>query len=191
MTESEGAEGTTTTETSETEGQQNGESPDTGTAELDALRSELAKAISRAEDAERDRDKWKTSSRKHEERSRAVAEDIRAKKSLEQQVAELQQQMAERDTADRERSARHALAQLRAEVAESGIPGAAVDGFPIDVNRLLDEQGQPDDKAIREAAKSLVKFAGRTTPDPDQGRTGGLPKNDMDSMIRRAAGFVR
>jgi hypothetical protein len=120
--------------------------------------------------------------------------DLKAKaaqaKTVEQQLEELRTQLGDRDKRDLERNGRLAVAQLNTRLAEAGIKGEDVAGLvkrlsPADL--LVD--GEPDDKAIAELAESLVKVAGRATPDPDQGKKGGKAPLDMNQLIRRAAGI--
>lgn len=110
-------------------------------------------------------------------------------KTLEQQVAELQQAMAERDLADIDRNSRLAVTQVKALLSEKGVRGDDVAPLleHIDATRLLAD-GDVDDKAVKKLAESLARAAGRPAPDPDQGRTSGAPPADMNSMIRGMLG---
>ncbi|PRX95579.1 hypothetical protein [Allonocardiopsis opalescens] len=112
-----------------------------------------------------------------------------AAKTLEQQLAEMREQMQQREQADAERAGRMAMTQVKALLAERGIK--ADDAAPllehVDPARLLDA-GDVDDKAVARLAESLTRVAGRATPDPDQGRRGGAAPADMNSLIRQAAG---
>jgi len=114
-----------------------------------------------------------------------------AAKTVEQQLEEVRAQIGERDKRDTERNGRLALSQLNTRLAEAGIKRDDVAGLikRISPTDLLAE-GEPNDEAIGELADSLVKIAGRATPDPDQGQKGGKAPLDMNQLIRRAAGVT-
>lgn len=154
-----------------------GAGPDTGTGtdELARLKADL--------------DKWKTLARRHEGRAKENAQAAAKAKSVEDQIAELRTQLAERDVADVERNGRMAMTQVHAALAEAGIKKADSAEFLelVDPTTLLTD-GQPDDKAITKLAGSVKKLAGRVTPDFDQGRKGGDAPLNMNDLIRRAAG---
>ena len=128
-------------------------------------------------------------SRTWEQRAKDNKGAAEAAKTLEQQVADLQQAMAERDLADIDRNSKLALTQVKALLAEKGV--RAEDVVPllehIDATRLLAD-GDVDDKAVKRLAESLGRAAGRPAPDPDQGRTSGGMPADMNSMLRHMAG---
>jgi hypothetical protein len=134
-------------------------------------------------------DKWKNLARRHEDRAKQNAQAASKTKSVEQQLEELRGQLGERDKREQERNGRLALSQLNTRLAEAGIKRDDVAGLvkrisPVDL--LAD--GEPNDEAIGELADTLIKIAGRATPDPDQGRKGGKAPLDMNQLIRRAAG---
>lgn len=114
-----------------------------------------------------------------------------AAKTVEQQLEELRGQLGERDKRETERNGRLALAQLNTRLAEAGIKRDDVAGLVkrISATDLLDK-GEPDEGAIGELADSLIRIAGRATPDPDQGKQGGKGSLDMNQLIRRAAGIT-
>jgi hypothetical protein len=132
--------------------------------------------------------KWRSLARKHEANAKA---NTRQAQTVEQQVEELRSQLAERDKRDEERNARLAMAKLDTQLAQAGIKREDVDGLlkRIKGTDLLAD-GEPDDAAIGELAGSLLKVAGRATPDPDQGLKGGKAPLDMNQLIRRAAGIT-
>jgi hypothetical protein len=134
-------------------------------------------------------EKWRSLARKHEGRAKENADAAAKAKSVEDQIAELRSQLAERDVADVERNGRMAMTQVHAALAEAGIKKADAAGFLelVDPTTLLTD-GQPDEKAIGKLAESVKKLAGRVTPDFDQGRKGGTAPPNMNDLIRRAAG---
>lgn len=144
-----------------------------------------------AEKAKDDADKWKSLARRHEDRAKANADAATKAQTVEEQLEQLRKDMALRDLADVTRSGRLAVSQVHARLAEAGLSRQDVDGLLdlVDPTTLLTD-GEPDDKAIGRLVKSLTRVAGRTTPDRDQGRTGGTPPSDMNTMIRRAAGVI-
>jgi hypothetical protein len=137
-------------------------------------------------------EKWRSLARKHEGRAKENADAAAKAKSVEDQIAELRSQLAERDVADVERNGRMAMTQVHAALAEAGIKKADAAGFLelVDPTTLLTD-GQPDEKAIGNLAESVKKLAGRVTPDFDQGRKGGTAPPNMNDLIRRAAGVRR
>lgn len=107
------------------------------------------------------------------------------------QVEALQQQLTDRDTADAARARRVAKTDLRAALVDKGMTREdATDAIEdIDLSRLLDKSGEPDEQAIDAVAGRLAKVAGRLTPDRDQ-RTGGgdgSRPQTMNDVIRNAA----
>jgi len=138
----------------------------------------------------RDLEKWRSLARKHEGRAKENADAAAKAKSVEDQIAELRSQLAERDVADVERNARMAMTQVHASLAEAGIKRKDVEGFLelVDPVTLL-KDGQPDDAAIGKLAESVKKLSGRVTPDFDQGRKGGSAPPNMNDLIRQAAGI--
>lgn len=145
----------------------------------------------RIADLEREAAKWRELARKHEGRAKQNAAAATESKTLQQQLDELRGQFSERDAADLERNGKLALSQVHTRLAESGITRADVAGLLelVDPQGLLAD-GQPDDKAVEKLASSLLKVAGRASPDPDQGKRGGSAPADMNTLIRRAAGVI-
>lgn len=109
--------------------------------------------------------------------------------SLQQTVEEMQRSLAERDERDAKRAGQLALTQVRSSLAEAGIRTDDVQELldELDPKRLL-KDGEPDDKAISRIVGALRKAAGRATPDPDQGKSGGKGPADMNTWIREFAG---
>jgi uncharacterized membrane protein YqiK len=166
------------------EGQQTDTAQDTGAdTGSDDTKTQLAALKA-------DLDKWKSLARRHEGRAKENAQAAAKAKTVEDQIAELRSQLAERDVADVERNGRMAMTQVHAALAEAGIKKADAAEFLdlVDPTILLTD-GQPDDKAIGKLADSVKKLAGRITPDYDQGRKGGTAPPNMNDLIRRAAGI--
>ena len=157
-----------------------GADSDTDTGSDDDTKTELARLKA-------DLDKWKSLARRHEGRAKENAQAAAKAKSVEEQIAELRSQLAERDVADVERNGRLAMTQVHAALAEAGIKKADAAGFLelVDPVTLLTD-GQPDDKSISKLAESIKKLAGRVTPDVDQGRKGGSAPPNMNDLIRGA-----
>jgi hypothetical protein len=185
-------------------GGQNGEasSIDLGLTDAEAVQS-LPAAIQRSDsdsdadtakaepDWKAEAEKWRILARKHEDRAKQNAQAVSKAKTVEQQLADLRGQLEERDKRDVERNGRLAMAKLDAQLAKAGIERADVDGLLKRIKGAdLLADGEPDDKAIGELADSLMKVAGRATPDPDQGKQGGKAPLDMNQLIRRAAGIT-
>lgn len=156
-------------------------SADTG-EELATLRAQLEAAL-------KDGEKWKATSRKHEGRAKENADAASKAKTVEQQLEDVRKQLGDQAQRDAERNGRLALSQVETQLAAAGFNAADLKGLlsRIPPTSLLSE-GEPDEKAIDELAKSLIKVGGRTTPDRDQGRRGGDAPVDMNTLIRRAAG---
>ena len=144
-----------------------------------------------------DLNRWKTLARKHEGRAKENAQAAAKAKTVEQQIAELRDQLSDRDTKLQEESEKRltankkrALSQVYAELADAGLKKTDVreilEGY--DPSVLL-KDGEPNDDAITKLAKSLAKVAGRVQPDHDQGRKGGTAPPNMNELIRRAAGM--
>lgn len=145
----------------------------------------------RAKQAEAEAEKWKTQSRKHEGRAKENADAAAQAKSVEQQLEDLRKQLTERDTKEAERAGREAVTRVYARLAESGFARKDVEGLLALINpSSLLVDGEPDDKAIDKLAESLVKVAGRATPDGDQGKKSSAAPADMNTLIRRAVGVV-
>jgi hypothetical protein len=151
-----------------------------------------------AEKAQAEIEQWKALARKHEDRAKrnfeaaAKVKEAESKaKSVEEQLSELRKAMTDRDVADMQRNGRLAVAQVQAKLAEAGLSANDMTGLfdLIDPVALL-KDGEPDEAAINKLAKSLVRVAGRTTPDRDQGRRGGDGPVDMNALIRRAVGVT-
>ena len=141
--------------------------------------------------AEADATKWRNEAKKWEQRAKDNQRDDRVKRTLEERVAAGEKSMADLQDQYRARSEKLAVQQIRTDVAKAGINPDDIEDLltSVDPARFLDQQGDPDTKAISTYSASLTRFAGRITPDPDQGKTGGAPKaTDMNTLIRRAAG---
>lgn len=112
--------------------------------------------------------------------------------TLQQQLDEMKQTLAERDVRDVERAGKLAVTQVRSALSDAGIKADDVAELldEIEPSRLL-KDGEPDQKAITRVVGALRKAAGRPTPDHDQGKRGGTTPNDMNSLFRQMAGRGR
>lgn len=144
-----------------------------------------------AEQARADAEKWKSQSRKHEDRAKANADAASKAKTVEEQLADMQQRLADREAADEKAATERAVESLTARMVRAGMSDADAAEFAgdIDPKRLMAD-GKPDLKAIEAVANRLAKVAGRPSPDPDQGNKTGSAPADMSSLIRRASGRV-
>lgn len=108
--------------------------------------------------------------------------------TYEQQLADMQRQLTERDERDVQRAGKTALAQLKAELGQGGVKWDDVpEPLRPEPVRLL-KDGEPDETAISAYATALTKNAGRPAPDPDLGKrgSGGPAPKDMNQMFRDA-----
>lgn len=157
-------------------GQQSGSSDDSQVAKLQA---EL--------------DNWKRQARKHEERAKQNAAAAKAKQTVEERIAELERELAERSVADLEHRGRLARERVISALAEAGTKREDVQPFldMVDPVTTLLKEGEPNEEAITSLTESLKRLAGRVRPDPDQGRSGGSAPMDMNTLIRKHAGVIR
>ena len=160
-------------------------------AAANADKSDSDDAARRVAELERELNEWKSHARKHEDNFKKVSSQLRTSKSDKDRLAELEQAVnaANEDRLNERKF--NALTQVQLRLAEAGIRSEDVasilEGY--DASALL-EGGKPNNAAIERLAKSLIKVAGRSTPDPDQGRRGGDGPVDMNTLIRRAAGVI-
>lgn len=128
-------------------------------------------------------------SRTWEERAKANKTAADQLPTLQQQLDEMKQTLADRDVRDVERAGKLAVTQVRSALADAGIKADDVKELldEIDPSRLL-KDGEPDEKAIGRIVGALRKAAGRPTPDQDQGKRSSTAPTDMNALIRRAAG---
>lgn len=124
-----------------------------------------------------------------EDRAKANKGAVEEKATLQQQLEKLRSDLADRDQRDIERAGRLAMSQVRSGLAEAGIKADDVKDLldEFDPTRLL-KDGEPNDEAIGRIVGALRRTAGRPSPDPDQGKRGDSAPNDMNALIRRAAG---
>lgn len=110
--------------------------------------------------------------------------------TLQQQLDEMKQTLADRDVRDVERAGKLAVTQVRSALSDAGIKADDVKDLlaEIDPSRLL-KDGEPDQKAIERIVGALRKAAGRPTPDQDQGRRSSTAPTDMNALIRRSVGI--
>jgi hypothetical protein len=106
--------------------------------------------------------------------------------TLEQQLQQMRDQLAEREAADLIASEQTAVTALRAELASLGMDRTDIaDAIEfVDTSRLLDK-GRPDDKAIETIAAKLARVAGRPQPDRDQGANGQSGPASMNDWVRQ------
>jgi pyruvate/2-oxoglutarate dehydrogenase complex dihydrolipoamide acyltransferase (E2) component len=149
---------------------------------LNALLAEMGLTPAQAASRIRNAPKWEKNARENQRKATQA-------QTLSEQLEQMRSDIAERDVKDAERAGKLAMSQVRAELR-------AHDVDPDDVKAILNrvsatdllKDGDPDEDAIAELAQSLLKVAGRVQPDPDQGKKGGEPKEDMNAFIRRMAG---
>jgi hypothetical protein len=113
-------------------------------------------------------------------------------KGVDQQLADLREQLAERDAVDIERAGRLAMAQVRSGLATEGVKVEDVAAVLdlVDPASTLLKNGDPDDAAIAKLVASLSKVSGQVRPDPDQGKRSGQAPVSMNDLIRRARGIT-
>ena len=141
-------------------------------------------------------EKWSALAKKHEERAKGNAtaakelERVKAAAMSDQEKAVAAAKSAGLTEAQRTTAPRLVRAELRAAAAESGSDPGALNGFLeyADLSRFVTDDGEPDDKAITAAIKKLGG-AGRTTNFDGGARQTPAKPPDMDSLIRRGAGF--
>lgn len=127
-----------------------------------------------------------------EQRAKENRDGAKQAQTLEQQLDEMRQQMSVREEKDRERSAKTANAQLKAELAQAGVKWDDVDEVLRPDPLTLLKDGEPDEDRIARIAAALARQAGRPAPDPDQGRrSNGAPPGDMNEMFRSKVRSLR
>lgn len=136
-------------------------------------------------------EKWKNFARKHEDAKKAnKAEAERLQKEYDEYKASIE---AEKESAQLSVAQERAVEKLHLKLARAGMDEETATGLlsVIDSSKLLAE-GKPNDEAIENAAKAIVRNHGTVTPDPDLGsKDGGKPKPDMNEILRAAAQGVR
>jgi len=144
----------------------------------------------------RDEVDWKALARKWEERAKAnrkAAEELERLKR--QQMTETEKAVAEaerraRTEAAREYGARLARAEFRALAAAKGL-NIDSDIFDlVDTSRFVDDEGEIDEQAIKQAVAKLAKLApkpgGTSGGDFTGGNGGGTPPKSLADQIREA-----
>ena len=126
--------------------------------------------------------------RKQLRAAEAELRKVREASMSEQEKAVAEAEARGRATAMADAGKRLALAEIRAEAA-GRVEQGTLDGFLdyADLSRFVDEQGEPDTKAIAAAVKRLGG-AGGNAPDFDGGARTTSKPNDMNALIRRQAG---
>jgi hypothetical protein len=163
----------------------------TGTAEDDTT----ATTDTDVKDWKAEAEKWSGLARKHEERAKSNAlaakelEKVRAAAMSEQEKAVAAAKAEGLTEAQRTAAPRLVRAELRAAAAEAGLGKEALDGFLeyADLNRFVDDSGEPDGKAIAAAVKRLGGTGKRTDFDGGARTSAGKP-GDMNALIRQHAG---
>lgn len=144
-------------------------------------------------EAQADETDWKAEARKWEQRAKenkAAAAELEKKRK--ESMTEAERAVAEAEHKGRTAAAqdfgkRLATSEIRAAAADAGADLAGVFDY-IDLARFVGDDGEPDAKAIKAFVGGLPKkgapsFDGGTRP---SGKGGG----DMNSVIRRAAGYA-
>lgn len=167
-----------TTKSTKSSGSASGKASETDTSDLQAQIDKLTA----------DLDKWRSQARKNETRAKENADAVKEKQTVEEQLQQLQKDMADRDAAAVSEKAEIAGDRLHAKLVRGGLSDEDATTLvgTIDAFRLLDE-GKPDTKEIDRLAKSLLKIGTRQAPDRDQGAKGGDAPPSMNQMIREAA----
>jgi myosin heavy subunit len=170
-------------------GQQSGTDADSD-GDTDAQRGGDADQVTKLQE---ELDNWKRLARKHEDRAKQNAAAAKQAQTVEQRIAELERELAERSVADLEHRGRLAKEKVTSALAEAGIKRGDVQAFldMVDPVTTLLKDGEPNEQAIRALTESLKRLAGRVRPDPDQGRSGGTAPVDMNALIRKQAGVIR
>ena len=106
--------------------------------------------------------------------------------TLEQQVTQLRDQLADREAADLLQAEQTAVTALRAELSGLGMERTDIaDALEfVDTSRLM-KDGRPDEKAIETVAAKLARVAGRAVPDRDQGANGSNGSPSMNDWVRQ------
>ena len=151
-----------------------------------------------AQETTTDETDWKAESRKWEQRAK---ENLKAKSDLEKQQRAAMTD-AERAIAEAEARGRTAAAtEYGARLARTQFDALAGRRNPdfdsakaleyVDLTKFLDDQGEPNVKAITSAVERLVPEANGGATSYDGGaRTTARASGDMNSVIRKAAGYA-
>lgn len=114
--------------------------------------------------------RWKSHSRRNEDRAKAHAAELDAVKAS---VA-----------------TERAVSALHVKLARAGVPEETVSGFlaVIDAGKLVTD-GEPNGDAIANAAAAIARNHSVVNPDPDHGRRdSGEPARGFNDVIRAATG---
>lgn len=147
-----------------------------------------------AEQPKADETDWKAEARKWEERAKEnkkAADEIEKRRKASMTEAERAVAEAEsrgRTAAAQEYGKRLATSEIRAAAASEG---ADLDGVfdYLDLSRFVDDDGEPDDKAIKAFVAGLPKKSGTPEVNLDLGqRQPAAQPTGMSTLIRKAAG---
>ena len=138
-------------------------------------------------------EKWSTLARKHEERAKSNAqaakelEKVRAAAMTEQDKAVAAARAEGMTEALKAAGPRLVRAEFRA-AAAGQVDKQTLDAYleDVDLSKFLADDGEPDTKAIEARIKRLG--GGRRTDFDGGARTTAAKPNDMNSLIRQAAG---
>lgn len=148
---------------------------------------DLGDAGKKALEAERNR--AKTAERELKAAQRALeAERAKGLTEAERAIAEAERNGYTR--ASQEAGKRLARAEIRAAAATKGLDVTEI-LEDLDLSRFVDENGEPDDKAITKAIGKWAAIAPASTRprgDVDQGTRGAPAGADMNTWIRQAVG---
>lgn len=125
-------------------------------------------------------EKWKSLARKHETAAKLNADAAKKYADIEEAQKTEQQKLTDKLTAAEAELAEHRAREIRVDAVRAA-------GLDIDMAQFLTES-EPD-KAL-EQAKVLAKRIAPPKADLKQGaRTNKAPTEDMNSWLRRAAGY--
>lgn len=124
--------------------------------------------------------------RQWEKRAKDNRDAATRSQTLEQQLQQVREQLADREAADLLQAEQTAVTALRAELAGLGMERTDVaDALEfVDTSRLM-KDGRPDEKAIEQVAAKLARVAGRAQPDRDQGANGSNGSPSMNDWVRQ------
>lgn len=146
-------------------------------------------------------EKWQVLARKHEERAKANADkakgydELKRSQMTEQEKAVQSARDEARTEALRESAPRLVSAEFRAAAAGRLTSDQVAELIEdLDLSKYLTDSGEVDIERVAKKVAALAPAAeGRAFPDLGQGRRGGTSSQpgDMNSVIRRAAGYSR
>lgn len=145
-------------------------------------------------------EKWKALAQKHEKRAKENADKAKGYDELKQSQMTEQEKAVEaakaeaRAEAIREAAPRLVFAEFRAAAAGRLTAEQVAELIEdLDMTKYLTDSGEVDTERVTKKVDALAPAAQARQPFPDlgQGRRGGSTKTaDMNSVIRRAAGYA-